>query len=145
MASAESAAAAAAAESAATAESVAAAVFVAAAEISSGDTAAALAVLAVAAVAAVRGGADLDGEQCTCVAHAAALSRPFSSPPLGHQVAWSKHLCKLQRKLVRNCKSKKWSMLGSSKHFAIGKKDARRVWYLSVGCARCTQGAIALR
>jgi len=72
-------------------------VLVAAAEISSGDTAAALAVSAVAAVAAVRGGADLDGEQCTCFAHAAALSRPFSSPPLGHQVAWSKHLCKLQR------------------------------------------------
>ena len=78
---------------------------------------------------------------CACRCSATA----FSSPPLGHQVAWSKHLCKLQRKLVRNSKSKKWSMLGSSKHFAIGKKDARRVWYLSVGCARCTQGAIALR
>ena len=124
---------------------MAAAVFVAAAEISSGDTAAALAVSAVAAVAAVRGGADLDGEQCTCVAHAAALSRPFSSPPLGHQVAWSKHLCELQKKLVRNCKSKKWSVLGRGKHFAIGKKEARRAWYLRVDCACCTREAIAPR
>jgi hypothetical protein len=126
--------------SAAAAESVAAA-----AEISGGDTAAALAVLAVAAVAAVRGGADLDGEQCACSAHASALPRPFSSPPLGHRIAWSKHLCKSQRKLVSNCKSKKWSMLGSGKHFAIGKREARRVWHLRVDRACCTQEAIALR
>ena len=118
----------------------------AAAEISGGDdTAAALAVSAVAAVAAACGGVEFDGEQCAHFAHAAALPRPFSSPPLGHSVALSKHLCELQRKLVRNCKSKKWSMLGSGKHFAIGKKEARRAWYLRVDCACCTQEAIAPR
>ena len=52
----------------------------AAAEVSGGDTAAALAVLAVAAVAAVRGGADPAGEQCACFAPAAALPGPYSSP-----------------------------------------------------------------
>jgi hypothetical protein len=117
------------AESAAAAESVAAAAnFAAVTEFGCGDTAAALAVSAVATVAAVRGGADLDDEQRACLAHAAAPPRPFLSPPLGHQAAcWCKHLCKLQRKLVSNCKSNKWSMLGSGKHFAIGKKEARRV------------------
>jgi hypothetical protein len=55
------------------------------------------------------------------------------------------HLCKLQRKLVSNRKSKEWSMLGSGKHFAIGKKEARRVWYLRVDCACCPQEAVAPR
>ena len=118
----------------------------AAAEISGGDdTAAALAMSAVAAVAAACGGAEFDGEQCAHFAHAAALPRPFSSPPLGHSVALSKHLCELQRKRVSNCKSKKWSMLGSGKHFAIGKKEARRAWHLRVDRACCTQEAIAPR
>jgi hypothetical protein len=49
----------------------------------------------------------------------------------------------LQRKLVSNGKSKKWSMLGSGKHFAIGKKEARRAWHLRVDRACCTQEAIA--
>jgi hypothetical protein len=51
----------------------------------------------------------------------------------------TKNLCKLQRKLVSNRKSKEWSMLGSGKHFAIGEKEARRVWYLRVDCACCPQ------
>ena len=55
----------------------------------------------------------------------------------------TKNLCTLQRKLVSNRKSKEWSMLGSGKHFAIGKKEARRVWHLRVDCACCTQEAVA--
>ena len=55
----------------------------------------------------------------------------------------TKNLCTLQRNLVSDCKSKEWSMLGSGKHFAIGKKEARRVWYLRVDCACCTQEAVA--
>ena len=57
----------------------------------------------------------------------------------------TKNLCTLQRNLVSDCKSKEWSMLGSGKHFAIGKKEAWRVWYLRVDCACCPQEAVAPR
>jgi hypothetical protein len=81
-----------------------------AAEISgSDDTAAALAVSAVAAAAAVHGGVDLDGEQCTCFAHAAALPRPFSSPSLRIRLLGVRdhNLWKLQWKVIGNECSKK--------------------------------------
>jgi len=78
-----------------------------------------------------------------CLARASPLPWLLSSLPPVRQVVRDQNLCTLQRKLVSNHKSKEWSMLGSGKHFAIGKKEARRVWYLRVDCACCTQEAVA--
>ena len=78
---------------------------------------------AVATVAVVRGGADPDNEPLALRVPLLCHGHAFSSPPLKHQVARSKHLCELQKEQVSNCKSKKWSMLGGGKHFAIGKKE----------------------
>ena len=77
----------------------------------------------VATVAAVRGGANPNNEPLALRVPLLCHGHAFSSPPLKHQVAWSKHLCELQKEQVSNCKSKKWSMLGGAKHFAIGKKE----------------------
>ena len=85
------------------------------------------------------------GADClrACLARASPLPWRLSSLPPVRQVVRDQNLCTLQRKLVSNRKSKEWSMLGSGKHFAIGKKEARRVWYLRVDCACCTQEAVA--
>ena len=87
------------------------------------------------------------GADClrACLARASPLPWLLSSLPPVRQVVRDQNLCTLQRKLVSNRKSKEWSMLGSGKHFAIGKKEARRVWYLRVDCACCPQEAVAPR
>ena len=55
---------------------------------------------------------------CACRCSATA----FSSPPLGHQVAWSKHLCELQKKLVRNCKEQEVEHVGQWQAFCNREK-----------------------
>ena len=96
--------------------------FAAAAEISGGDTAAALAVSAelqpLQRCAAVRIWRRELSLLCACRCSATA----FSSPPLGHQVAWSKHLCELQKKLVRNCKEQEVEHVGQLQAFRNREK-----------------------
>ena len=118
----------------------------AAAKVSGGDTAAALAVWRLQPL-----------QRCAAVRILPASNAPALRLPLlcqGHtrrprrcdtRLREANTCANCRGSLVSNGKSKKWSMLGSGKHFAIGKKEARRAWHLRVDCACCTQEAIAPR